>query len=47
MLDKFYLYVGRGDNRVWRPDVKGNFSVKSFFNSLIENSDRLIGSHSF
>lgn len=46
MLDKVYLSVGRGDKRVWNPDVKDNFSVKSFFNNLTENLDRVAGWHS-
>lgn len=31
---KAYLSVGRGDTRLWKPDVKGKFSVKSFFKDL-------------
>lgn len=27
ILDEAYLLVGKGDKRVWKPDVKGNFSV--------------------
>ena len=27
ILDKAYLLVGKGDKRVWKPDVKRNFSV--------------------
>ena len=47
MVDKIFLSVGRGDKRVWKPDVKGNFSVKSFFDSLTENPDRAVGWYSF
>jgi hypothetical protein len=27
ILDKAYLLVGKGNKRVWKPDVKGYFSV--------------------
>lgn len=33
-IPKAYLKVGRGDTRLWKPDVKGKFSVKSFFKDL-------------
>ena len=30
MLEKVYISVGRSDSRIWKPDVKGKFSVKPF-----------------
>lgn len=30
MLDTVYISVGKSDSRIWKPDVKGKFSVKSF-----------------
>lgn len=30
LLDKSFLLVGKGDSRIWKPDVKGNFSMRSF-----------------
>ena len=32
MLTKIYLSVDKTDDRLWKPDVKGQFSVKSFYN---------------
>ena len=34
MLDKIYLSIGRADERLWTPNVKGQFSVKSFYNVM-------------
>eukprot|EP00268_Persea_americana_P004864 TRINITY_DN11594_c1_g6_i1.p1 TRINITY_DN11594_c1_g6~~TRINITY_DN11594_c1_g6_i1.p1 ORF type:complete len:114 (-),score=20.52 TRINITY_DN11594_c1_g6_i1:150-491(-) len=40
MLDKVNLLRGRGDIRIWKPDIKSMFSVKSFFKELIVNYDK-------
>eukprot|EP00268_Persea_americana_P010076 TRINITY_DN14058_c1_g1_i2.p1 TRINITY_DN14058_c1_g1~~TRINITY_DN14058_c1_g1_i2.p1 ORF type:complete len:132 (-),score=16.27 TRINITY_DN14058_c1_g1_i2:80-475(-) len=36
ILDKVYVSVGRDDERIWKPAVKGQFSVKSFYNVLAD-----------
>ena len=35
------------DVRLWKSDVKGHFSVKSFYNALVDTSPRVEGSKSF
>ena len=35
------------DKRIWKPDIKCMFSVKSFFKDLTVNSDRMEGWKSF
>eukprot|EP00268_Persea_americana_P068558 TRINITY_DN9561_c0_g1_i2.p1 TRINITY_DN9561_c0_g1~~TRINITY_DN9561_c0_g1_i2.p1 ORF type:complete len:168 (-),score=9.92 TRINITY_DN9561_c0_g1_i2:179-682(-) len=37
-LDKVYLSLGKPDVRLWKPDFKGEFSVKSLYSFLIDNS---------
>lgn len=39
--------MGRKDVRLWRFDSKGQFSVKSFSNVLIDNDGRLEGGKRF
>ena len=39
LLDKVYLSVGKRDVWLWKPDAKGNFTVKSFYNVLIDSSN--------
>ena len=39
LLDKVYLSVGKRDVRLWKPDAKGNFIMKSFYNVLIDSSN--------
>ena len=36
IFDKVYMSVGRDDERLWKPAVKGQFSVKSFYNVLAD-----------
>ena len=38
LLDKVYLSLGKPDVRLWKSDVKGKFSVESFYNVLIDSS---------
>ena len=47
ILDKVYVSVGRDDKRLWKPAVKGQFLVKSFYNVLADNSSRGKGWQSF
>lgn len=43
MFEKVYMSVGKLDVRLWKPDVKGQFSVKSLYNALIDCSVRVGG----
>lgn len=43
MLDKVYLSIGTSNDRVWKPDVKGQFLVKSFYNILSTSHGRVEG----
>lgn len=47
MFEKVYMSVGKLDVRLWKPDVKGQFSVKSLYNALIDSSVRVGGWQSF
>ena len=47
ILDKVYVSVGGYDERLWKPAVKGQFSVESFCNVLADSSDRGQGWQSF
>ena len=47
MLDNVYLSLGKLDSRVWKPDTKGHFLVKSFFSVLNDSSVREDGWSSF
>lgn len=42
LVKKIYLYVGRRDVRIWKPDAKDQFSVKSFYNDLIGVDGRMV-----
>ena len=39
ILDKVCVSVGKDDERIWKPAVKGQFLVKSFYNVLADRSD--------
>ena len=41
MLENVYFSRGRGDIRIWKPDIRGMFSMKSFVKNLTVNSDRM------
>ena len=41
MLENVYFSHGRGDIRIWKPDIRGMFSMKSFVKNLTVNSDRM------
>ena len=43
MLDKIYLSIGRADGRLWKLNVKGQFSVKSFYNVFSVSPERVEG----
>eukprot|EP00268_Persea_americana_P013605 TRINITY_DN1601_c1_g1_i5.p1 TRINITY_DN1601_c1_g1~~TRINITY_DN1601_c1_g1_i5.p1 ORF type:complete len:189 (+),score=8.84 TRINITY_DN1601_c1_g1_i5:231-797(+) len=43
LLDNVYINGGGCDVRVWKPAVKGNFSVKSFYNALLDSSSPIQG----
>ena len=47
ILDNVFVSVGREDERIWKPAVKGQFSVKTFYNVLADNSSRGNGWQSF
>ena len=34
-LDKYYFSSGKSDVRLWKPDVRGLFSVKSFYKVFV------------
>ena len=38
LLDKVYFSLGKPNVKIWIPDVKEEFSVKSLYNVLIDNS---------
>lgn len=37
------MSVGRRDVRIWKPDAKGQFSVKSFYNALTGVNSWIVG----
>ena len=39
LLDNVYVHGGGCDVRVWKPAAKGNFSVKLFYNPLLDSSN--------
>ena len=47
LLDNVYVNGGGCDVRVWKPVVKGNFSVKSFYNALLDSSSPIQGGKRF
>lgn len=47
MLHKAYVSLRRGNFRLWKLDVKGKFSIKSFFAVLLNRSIRVEGWQSF
>ena len=46
LLDNVYVNGGC-DVRVWKPAVKGNFSVKSFYDALLDSSHSIQGGKRF
>lgn len=47
MLEKVYVSMDKSDVRLWKPDVEGQFSVKSFYNALVDTNLRVEGWKSF
>ena len=47
MLNKIYLSVDKSDVRLWKPDAKGQFSVKFFYNVLNDRIGPMDGWNSF
>lgn len=47
LLDNVYVSGGGCDVRIWKPAVKGNFSVKSFYNALLDSSHSIQGGNGF
>ena len=47
LLEMNYLSLDGMDKRVWKPDSKGNFSVKTFYNVLTNYDMRVEGAHNF
>lgn len=47
MLDNVYFSPEKSDVRLWKPDVKCQFSVKSFYNVLVDNNERRGGGDNF
>lgn len=44
---KVYLSDGNSDIRLWKPNVKGQFLVNSFYNALADSIERMEGWHNF
>eukprot|EP00268_Persea_americana_P053131 TRINITY_DN5994_c5_g1_i2.p1 TRINITY_DN5994_c5_g1~~TRINITY_DN5994_c5_g1_i2.p1 ORF type:complete len:134 (-),score=24.75 TRINITY_DN5994_c5_g1_i2:1010-1411(-) len=47
MLEKVYVSMDKSDVRLWKADVEGQFSVKSFYNALVDTNPRVEGWKSF
>ena len=47
MLNKIYLSVDKSDVRLWKPDAKGPFLVKFFYNVLNDRIGPMGGCNSF
>ena len=47
LLDKAYLSIARDDVSLWKPEVKGQFSAKSFFKDMNVSSTSVQGWKSF
>lgn len=37
LLEGVYLSAGRRDERIWKPNAKGQFSVRAFYNALLSD----------
>ena len=46
-LDKYYFSKGKTDVRLWKPDVRDLFSVRSFYKVLSASDVRMEGWHNF
>ena len=46
-LDRYYLSGGKSDVGLWKPDIRGHFSVKSFYKVLSASDVRMEGWHNF
>lgn len=41
------MLIGKVDVRVWKPDAKDHLSVKTFYNALMDSTERVEGWSSF
>eukprot|EP00268_Persea_americana_P065683 TRINITY_DN8817_c0_g1_i1.p1 TRINITY_DN8817_c0_g1~~TRINITY_DN8817_c0_g1_i1.p1 ORF type:complete len:107 (+),score=13.61 TRINITY_DN8817_c0_g1_i1:929-1249(+) len=47
MLEKVYVATNKSDVTVWKPDVRGQFSVTFFYNALVDTNPKVDGWKSF